>query len=314
MAANGKPPRVTPPRHPSMHRGGAAPGAKQTSVPPPSSPSAPALELAAVDTQTADRTLPEAGLAPADDGCDDEGGKGWLTALSAVRRSAKTRKLSSSQTDALLMAVGLRLNLLMRGPAGTGKRWILRHVAHTLGQLGEGVELLTKFFNVLPNGQLVLDRAALPFAWSQLQRASVIVIDDVPSQPAAATAFFAYLDLICRIARCQAAPTAVSAAASDDAAAAYKRWRLGNDGGTVSCDEAPEQLPFGGIQVLATQNHAHSSAKTETHPELAWSSSSSAGGAGAPGAPGEAAGRLGVVISSTGSPSPHDTIKIVVFQ
>lgn len=249
-----------------------------------------------------------------------------MEALGALRRSAKTRKLSSSQTDALLISVGLRINLLMRGPAGTGKRWILRHAAHTLGQLGEGVELLAKFFNVLPNGQLVLDAAALPVAWSQLRRASVLVIDDVPSQSTAATAFFAYLDLLCRVARCATAPiTAPSAAAAVNSSSGPTdvsgRWRV-----SAAAEEAPEQLPFGGLQILATQNANNADPRTETQPELVWSSSAASHPPHAatatpldatlpaePSSPLAPRARLGLVIGSALT-SPHDTIKVVVFQ
>ncbi len=126
----------------------------------------------------------------------EEGDKAHLKAL---RKSA--RQLSPSQTEVLLLAI-MRTSLLMRGPNGTGKRWIARHVASCLSEIGERVELLTKFFGVSPQGQIWIDSASLPLGMRQLSRATVLVVDDIPSQPLAAAAFFAHLDMLARIARC----------------------------------------------------------------------------------------------------------------
>jgi hypothetical protein len=225
---------------------------------------------------------------------------------------------------------------------------MLRHLAHSLGKLGEDVEPLAKFYNVLPSGQFVLDAAALPIAWAQLQRATVIVIDDVPAQPAAASAFFAYLDVLARVARCQSPrppPSSTAISTADGEGAAYKKWRTSLGGAS---DEAPEQLSFGGLQLLATQNcapEAKSELRTEhpppvprdTHRELlpfpggatsygpggatsyspggatSYGGLSSPGGISSPG--GATTVKAGVLIhSALTAPSPHETIKVIVFH
>ena len=233
-------------------------------------------------------------------------------ALTEVRRSAaKTRRLSSSQMDALLiMAGGLRVNLLLRGPVGTGKRWIARHIARTLTLLGENVEFVSKFFTVLPQGQVVIDAAALPLALAQLQRASLIVIDHVPPQPQAASMFFAHLDLLCRIVRCPGVPAPLVSKSSSSTTPSTTIPSLSSSSTSSSpaaSDDTPEQLAFGGLQLLTTQN---TSDAQNVQSEVAWHRSVDANSL-----------TSGVVINnapastaSTISGSPHDSLRIVVFQ
>lgn len=192
-----------------------------------------------------------------------------LLSLLAPLLSEGSKQLLPGQAEVLVLAI-MRTNLLLRGQPGIGKSWIMRDAAKVLKLLGRRVEPLTKFFGVTAHGQLWVDASKKARGMRQLARAAVICVDSAPAAPAAAAAFFAHLDFVARLARAGASgatrgsqrsprsPRTQRALASADAGsdsdesappgAAEGAARAAAGGA------APEDLPFGGLQVLATQH------------------------------------------------------------
>lgn len=239
-----------------------------------------------------------------------------LSVLGRMRDMARTREIPRSQSEVLALAV-LKYNLLMRGPAGMGKRWIARHAGHILALRGEKVEIMSKWFTITPQGQIMIDGASLPVAVEQIRRATVLIIENVPCHPQAAAAFFAHLDFICRIERCK---TYQKAQITKDAA-------LKQFNGECFSMDGPEQSSFGGLQILATQNDT-----TETEPsptannQVLWTTPASAtaavaGNASGSGPSGQtaASGRvtqLGLVVSQAApvAGNPHSEVFVLLFR
>jgi hypothetical protein len=163
-------------------------------------------------------------------------GGGYLTVLNQMREAAQTRQFTRAQSEVVELAF-LKYNLLLRGPANCGKRFIARCAGDLLGmrrrhgQKVEIVEVMAKWFTVTPNGQPIIDEASLSIAKEQIQRATVLIIENVPCHPQAAAAFFAHLDFYCRAERCNMF-----------------------NGTHKSTLNKPSQSSFGGIQIIATQN------------------------------------------------------------
>jgi len=113
---------------------------------------------------------------------------------------------------------------LLTGPKGMGKRWICKHAAHFLTLLGEKVELMVKFFGVSGDGRIWIDAASLPKALEQIKSATALIVHDVPLLHS--SLFFSHLDFVCRMHRCT----------------------------HTEKFEGSEQLPFGGLQLISTQD------------------------------------------------------------
>jgi hypothetical protein len=182
---------------------------------------------------------------------------GYLQQLRALSRLRPTR----AQANVILLAFS-RFNLLMRGPPNSGKRWIARHAASLLslerphsphdphdppggafssggrGDPAERVESLCKWFTINAQGQIIIDDAMTSSGTEQIRRATVLIVENVPSHPVSAAAFFAHLDFVARMIRSQPI-------GRDSDAQAYVLHR-----GRSST------LPFGGIQIIATQNES----------------------------------------------------------
>lgn len=145
-----------------------------------------------------------------------------------LRLISSKKQLSPSQRSALV-AIMLRLNPLLTGPKGMGKRWISKHAAQFLTVLGEKVELMVKFFGVSADGKIWIDAASVCKALEQIRTATVLMVHDVPVSHSGL--FLAHLDFVCRMHR-----------------------SYGGSGSEKLPFEGCEQLPFGGLQVIATQD------------------------------------------------------------
>lgn len=179
----------------------------------------------------------------------------WHANLVALRQSSPApaaRPLSPQQLDALILVVGLRANILLRGAPNAGKSWISWFIGSQLALLNERVEQMHPWFRVLPDGQVAVDSAMLKLAVPQMMAAKVLWVDHVPAEPPAAAAFFAYLDFACKLFRSPAIASllpqtsSLPASAGRSSSFASAAW--------PTRDQAPEQCHFGGVQILATQD------------------------------------------------------------
>jgi hypothetical protein len=175
-------------------------------------------------------------------GCGEE-----LGVLERMRELSRTREQTRAQSEVVALAF-CGYNLLLRGPVNSGKRWIARRAGDLLslrrhgGRKVETVEIMSKWFTVNALGQIILDEGSLAVAMEQIQRATVLIIENVPSHPQAAATFFALLDFTCKVERGKA-----------------RRSLSGLSGLSglprTSCKaDSPLQAPFGGLQILATQS------------------------------------------------------------
>jgi hypothetical protein len=163
--------------------------------------------------------------------------------LCELRGLMGNRQPNPGQGEAMI-AVILRFNLLLRGPAGTGKRWVARQTRDILTRMGNQVETMARWFGVSPSGQLWIDSAQMSAGISQIQRSSVLIVENVPPQPQFAQAFFSHLDFTARMIRASKATAAESPPETFTA-------------------ELPESLPFGGLQIIATQNDPPENSKEQ---------------------------------------------------
>ena len=149
-----------------------------------------------------------------------------------MREALDTREMTRPQSHVLALAL-TRFNVLMRGPSASGKRWIARHAGHVLARrCNEVVEIMSKWFTVTSHGQIVMDPNLIAAGLDQIRKCTVLIIENVPSQPHAAASFYAHLDFVCRMERCK-------------------------NRGTTQVDRSQlERMSFGGIQVIATQDDA----------------------------------------------------------
>lgn len=191
--------------------------------------------------------------------CKREGVARWgqLSVLRELRDRSGERPRHRSHADVVALAI-CRYNLMLKGPAGTGKRWIAAHAAAMLEMLERQsatarglprppgkVLVMTKWFSIGPDGQPRIDPGAVGVGTSQILLASVLIVEHVPLEPHAAAAFFALLDFYCRAERC----------------------RLRSDAGASEAHSRgthPKDLPFGGIQIIATQDDAPATTTTTT--------------------------------------------------
>lgn len=268
-----------------------------------------------------------AGAAVVASGEDEKVLEEQLQLLRQLRDVSRTRKLTRAQAEVVALAF-CKYNLLMRGPPNSGKRWIARHAQILLGMKSnkgtkvETVEIMSKWFTVTPQGQVIIDDAMLAVGMEQIHRATVLIIENVPGHPLAAAAFFAHLDFICKVERCKAC----RAAATSTSTSAYAASAVNN----------PSELPFGGIQIIATQNDAADAAATPPNneypntPQVLWSTATtnpnpiatnnsasaiSARGGSGPGVP-VGTTQLGLLVTTAApaTSNPHPDIFVVLFR
>lgn len=253
---------------------------------------------------------------PRDNGENKKEDDDYLTVLNQMRESALTRQFTRAQSEVVELAF-LKYNLLLRGPANCGKRFIARAAGDLLGirrrygQKVETVEVMAKWFTVTPSGQTMIDEASLSIAKEQIQRATVLIIENVPCHPQAAAAFFAHLDFYCKAERCKS----------------HSKLQL----------KSPAQASFGGIQIIATQNDITDS--IEPHPlapinQVLWArsstsliaaptstsssatTSSTASASGGAGPTQTMPHQIGILVTTAAPPTsnPHPDVFVLLFR
>lgn len=188
-----------------------------------------------------------------------------LAFLQQMRDISRTRELTRAQSEVVALAF-CKYNLLMRGPANTGKRWIARRAGDLIGlrrfngSKVDTVEIMSKWFTITSGGQIIIDEAALPVAMDQIRRATVLIIENVPCHPQAAAAFFAHLDFICKVERCKSTKLITNAKFTNSLA------NLTSSLPSQTCNSTSSE-PFGGIQIIATQNDSVESTGFSSPPQ-----------------------------------------------